>query len=205
MINSLFGTVSGKMPGHLFLEYNGIEWDILVSDKALDIIAPVGNTAKIFTYLQHTDQLMNLFGFPSVEDRNLFFDLLKVDGIGPKAALKILSNTTSQNLASVIDSGDVGVLEKIPGIGKKTAAKMLLQLKGKLTLEDSSDKADGSGKSEFETVINGLSEMGYDKKLVKDAVNRLAAQKQKEGGFDGLSQTEKEDMLFRLCIVELAN
>ena len=47
MINSLFGTVSGKMPGHLFLEYNGIEWDILVSDKALDIIAPVGNTAKI--------------------------------------------------------------------------------------------------------------------------------------------------------------
>ena len=47
--------------------------------------------------------------------------------------------------------------------------------------------------------------MGYDKKLVKDAVNRLAAQKQKEGGFDGLSQTEKEDMLFRLCIVELAN
>lgn len=204
MINSLFGTVSGKMPGHLFLENNGIEWDILVSDKALDIIGPVGNTAKIFTYLQHTDQLMNLFGFPSVEDRNLFFDLLKVDGIGPKAALKILSNTTSQNLAAVIDSGDVGVLEKIPGIGKKTAGKMMLALKGKIKISESEGSKNSGFSNGFSDVINSLAAMGYDKKIVEQQVSLLLEELQSSPGFSEKSQKEKEDIIFRRAIVGLS-
>src|SRR5574344_2990589 len=111
MFNSLTGTITGKLPA-------------------------VGETGRIYTWMQHTDVLMVLYGFASTSDRALFLDLLKVDGIGPKGALKIMSNVSPSELTAVLDSGNLAALEKIPGVGKKTAGKMLLQLKGKLTIQE---------------------------------------------------------------------
>ncbi|MCR4823068.1 MAG: Holliday junction branch migration protein RuvA [Treponema sp.] len=136
MFNSLTGIITGKFPQKLFLDVNGVEWDLIVPDTTLDDLPKLGEKARVFTWLQHTDSAMALYGFASSKDRDLFFDLNKVDGVGPKSAVKIMSSIQRDQLIASLENGDLAALEKIPGLGKKTAQKMLLALKGKLTLDE---------------------------------------------------------------------
>lgn len=204
MFNSISGIITGKFPKQLLIENNGIEWDICVPDSNLDMFGTVGSEAKVFTWLQHTDVSMALYGFASAEERTLFFDLLKVDGIGAKGAVKIMSSVSSGRLTEVLENGDVEMLEKIPGVGKKTAGKMLLALKGKLSLSSTVRVVDLGKNSEFSDVIDSLSSMGYDKKLVEQKVLQLVEVLKGDKDFASKSQKEKEDILFRRVIVELA-
>lgn len=204
MFNSISGIITGKFPKQLFIENNGIEWDICVPDSNLDMFGTVGSEARVFTWLSHTDVSMALYGFASAEERSLFFDLLKVDGIGAKGAVKIMSSVSSGRLTEVLENGDVEMLEKIPGVGKKTAGKMLLALKGKLSLSSTVRVVDLGKNAEFSDVIDSLSSMGYDKKLVEQKVLQLVEVLKGDKDFASKSQKEKEDILFRRVIVELA-
>jgi len=204
MFNSITGIITGKFPKQLFLDNNGVEWDICVPDSNLDMLPPVGSEAKVYTYLQHTDVLMSLYGFASNDERTLFFDLLKVEGIGPKAAVKIMSSVSSSRLMEVLERGDVEMLEKVPGVGKKTAAKMMLALKGKLSLSETSNVVRVEKPVEFADVITSLASMGYDKRLVEQKVAQLVEELSKDAGFSDKSQKEKEDLIFRRAIVSLA-
>ena len=76
MFNSLTGIITAKFPKQVFIDTNGVEWDLCVPDSNLDMLPPVGSEARIFTWLQHTDQLMTLYGFASADERSLFLDLL---------------------------------------------------------------------------------------------------------------------------------
>ncbi len=202
MFNSITGTITGKFSKQLFLENNGIEWDLVVPDSNLELLPPVGEKTKVYTWIQHTENAMALFGFSSAEERSLFFDLLKVDGVGPKGAVKIMSSATSGELKQTLESGDVALLEKIPGIGKKTAGKMMLALKGKLTLQQDSQTITITKQSEFADVVNSLVSMGYDRRQVEQKVAEISATEEKL--LNGKSQKEKEDIVFRKAIVELA-
>ena len=204
MFNSIIGIITGKFPKQVFLENNGIEWDICVPDSNLEMLPPVGSEARIFTYLQHTDMIMSLFGFASADERTLFFDLLKVEGIGPKGAIKIMSSVSSGRLMEVLERGDVEMLEKVPGVGKKTAAKMMLALKGKLSLSETSTVVRVEKTVAFGDVINSLATMGYDKRLVEQKVAQLVEELSKDADFEGKSQKDKEDLIFRRAIVSLA-
>ena len=205
MFNSLTGIITGKLPKQLFLDTHGIEWDICVPDSNLELLPTVGSEAKVYTWLQHTDVLMTLYGFASAEERTLFLDLLKVDGVGPKGALKIMSSASSSRLTEILERGDVEMLEKIPGVGKKTAGKMMLQLKGKLTLSQTSNVVRYEKPAAFADVIESLASMGYDKRLVEQKVAFLAeAISAADPTFADKPQKEKEDLIFRRAIVELA-
>lgn len=205
MFNSITGIITGKFPKQVFLQSsNGIEWDICVPDSNLEMLPPVGNEAKIYTYLQHTDMIMSLFGFASADERTLFFDLLKVEGIGPKGAIKIMSSVSSSRLMEVLERGDVEMLEKVPGVGKKTAAKMMLALKGKLSLSETSNVVRVEKPVAFADVINSLATMGYDKRVVEQKVAQLIEVLNTDSSFENKSQKEKEDIIFRRAIVELA-
>ena len=206
MFNSLNGIITGKFPKQVFIDTNGVEWDLCVPDSNLDMLPPVGNEARIFTWLQHTDQLMTLYGFASAEERTVFLDLLKVDGVGPKGAVKIMSAVSSGRLMDVLEKGDLEMLEKIPGVGKKTAGKMMLTLKGKLTLRESSagDVVRLAAASPYADVIMSLASMGYDKKMVEQKLAQLLESLTNDAAFTGKSQKEREDILFRRAIVELA-
>ena len=204
MFNSITGIITGKFPKQVFIENNGIEWDICIPDSNLEMLPPVGNEAKIYTYLQHTDVLMTLYGFASADERTLFFDLLKVEGIGPKGAIKIMSSVSSGRLMEVLERGDLEMLEKVPGVGKKTAAKMMLALKGKLSLSETSTVVRVEKPVAFADVINSLASMGYDKRLVEQKVASLVEVLSSDSGFANKSQKEKEDLIFRRVIVELA-
>ena len=202
MFNSITGIITGKFPKQIFLDNNGIEWDICIPDSNLDKLPSVGSEAKVYTWLQHTDMAMCLYGFSSFEERTLFLDLLKVDGVGPKGAVKIMSSASSSELMNILENGDVGHLEKIPGVGKKTAGKMMLALKGKLTLSQERDTLRIPKASIFADVIASLVSMGYDRKTVEQKIAELSVQM--EAQLNNKSQKEKEDMLFRKAIVELA-
>ena len=202
MFNSLTGTITGKFPKQVFLDTHGIEWDLCVPDSNLDKLPSVGSEAKVYTWLQHTDMAMCLYGFSSFEERALFLDLLKVDGVGPKGAVKIMSSASSSELMNILENGDVGLLEKIPGVGKKTAGKMMLALKGKLTLSQERETIRIPKASIFADVIASLVSMGYDRKTVEQKIAELSVQM--EAQLNNKSQKEKEDMLFRKAIVELA-
>ncbi len=204
MFNSLSGTITGKLPQKLYLDTNGIEWDICVPDSSLNRMPPVGQVAKVYTWLQHTDALMNLYGFADENERYLFFDLLKVDGIGPKGALKIMSNISCGDLAGILDSGDLDKLQKVPGVGKKTAAKMLLQLKGKLSFADDGASVAHSVSVPYSDVVDALTSMGYDKKRCEAVVSRLATEFDKDESFCQKNKAEKEDIIFRQALVEMA-
>jgi Holliday junction DNA helicase RuvA len=205
MFNSLSGTITGKFPQKVYIDTHGIEWDVSVPDVTLDEIPAVGQQGKIYTWMQHTDVLMVLYGFASVEERTLFLDLLKVDGIGPKGALKIMSNVSAQELVTVLDDGNLAALEKIPGVGKKTAGKMLLQLKGKLSLENNQNSNSvRADTSPYADVIAALANMGYDRKDAEQTVGEIAAAVKNDEAYHNSSAKEIEDTVFRRAIVELA-
>lgn len=204
MFNSIRGTLTGKFPQRIFIENGGIEWDICVPDSNIDCLPALGSEVKIFTWLQHTDAFMNLFGFSSAEERSLFSALLKVDGVGPKGAIKIMSNVSSEKLTAILENADVALLEKIPGVGKKTAAKMILALKGKLTFTEDEKTIRARKDSRFSDVIASLAEMGYEKNVAEQKVLQLADLLSADQSFSSKPQKEQEDIIFRRVIVELA-
>lgn len=205
MFNSITGIITGKFPKQLFLDNNGIEWDICMPDSNLEMVGVVGSEAKVYTWLQHTDMVMCLYGFATADERSLFLDLLKVDGVGPKGALKIMSSVSSGRLMEVLENGDLEMLEKIPGVGKKTAGKMMLTLKGKLKISESAGQVVRvTAASPYADVVNSLASMGYDKRTVEQKVAQLVEEMSKDEAFGNKSQKEREDLLFRRAIVSLA-
>ena len=203
MFNSVTGKITGKFPQQLFLENNGIEFDFLMPDTSLEKIGSVGDTVKVFTWLYHKEDSMRLFGFSSVNDREFFLDLLKVNGVGPKVAVKILSKISCNELAKALDNEDIALIEKVQGIGKKTAQKMMLTLKGKLTLNDENYGIREKPKLKWQDVITALINMGYDKKNIESVIEKIEIDAKKEIA-EFSNDTQKEEFIFRRAIVELA-
>ena len=191
MFNSITGIVTAKSAKLLYLENNGIEWEINVPDSNLEMLGSTGSEVKVYT-------------FATEQERSVFFDLLKVDGVGPKGALKIMSSVSSGRLLEVLENGDLEMLEKIPGVGKKTAGKMMLTLKGKLKISESNVGVNVSFSNSYADVINSLAAMGYDKRIVEQKVNQLVEELNVSPGFSEKTQKEKEDLIFKRAIVGLA-
>jgi Holliday junction DNA helicase RuvA len=204
MFNSLCGTITAKFSRTVCLETGGVEWEISVPDSALDALPAPGEKARLYTWLYHREDAMQLYGFPSVSDRLLFFDLLKVDGVGAKAALKIMSSISSEQLRAAIDNEELARLEAVPGLGKKTAQKMMLALKGKLTFSDTGSRRAAAQASPWQDLVAALANMGYDRREAADAIDRLAAGLAGDAAFGAKSREAKEEFLLRRAIVELA-
>ncbi|MBO5137218.1 MAG: Holliday junction branch migration protein RuvA [Spirochaetaceae bacterium] len=205
MFNSLNGTITAKLPQTLYLETGGIEWDISMPDTALNSLPSVGEKVRVYTWLQHREDSMKLFGFSSKEERSAFLDLLKVDGVGTKGALKILSGISLTQLSAALDSQDLAQLERLPGVGKKTAQKMMLTLKGKLTLDTNIGQMQqrlSNIPPQWQDVTTALTEMGYDRRSCEEVIIKL--QHELSADFEGKTQAQKEEIMFRKAIVELA-
>jgi Holliday junction DNA helicase RuvA len=211
MFNSMYGTLTAKFPRTVYLETGGVEWEILVPDSALDALPGVGENARVYTWLYHREDQMSLYGFASPDDRLLFFDLLKVEGIGAKGALKILSSISSEQLRAAIDHEELARLEAVPGIGKKTAQRMMLALKGKLTFPEEARAKGVPAVKPWQDIVSALTGMGYDRRDTEAVVARLADEIEQNKAaspaaaeFAAMSRESKEEILFRRAIVELA-
>jgi Holliday junction DNA helicase RuvA len=164
MFNSITGEITSRGEERLCVQTGGVEWDLVVPRKSLDRLPPVGQVAKVFTHLVHREDAMRLYGFSDPAERALFLDLQKVEGVGPRGALKILSGVDREQFSQALDRDDVDALSAVPGIGKKTSQKIILTLKGKLT-----STADFPGRSVEEDIATALMGMGFDRKTAKAA------------------------------------
>lgn len=130
MIGSVRGQlVSISNNGQVVIEVNGFGLNIIVSNNTLGKINNLNNEVKLFTYLNVREDELSLFGFFSEEEKRMFINLITVSGIGPKAAITILSGLSLNALALAIISQDIKTLSKIKGVGKKTAERIILELK----------------------------------------------------------------------------
>lgn len=132
MISYLKGTLAGSDALSAVVEVNGIGFQVGMSTKSLAKLPQAGKPVRIYTVLQVREDDMSLYGFTSQEERETFTQLVNVSGIGPKVALAILSTFTPTELADAILNEDVTSITRIPGIGKKSASRIVLELKGSL-------------------------------------------------------------------------
>lgn len=132
MISYLKGTLAGSDALSAVVEVNGIGFQVGMSTKSLAKLPSAGKPVRVYTVLQVREDDMSLYGFATQEERETFTQLINVSGIGPKVALAILSTFTPTELADAILNEDVTSITRIPGIGKKSASRIVLELKGSL-------------------------------------------------------------------------
>ena len=125
---------------HIVIEAGGIGYQVFISLQTFDYLPSVGENLKIYTYLYLREDAMILYGFLTKDDLELFKLLISVSGIGPKGGLAILSTLEADDLRFAILSGDAKAISKAPGVGGKTAQRVILELKDKLKLEDAFEK-----------------------------------------------------------------
>ncbi len=191
MINSLTGKITGKHQGCILFQCGPIEWSLLVSDTTRSSLPGVGTECLVFTYMHHREDQFFLVGFSDELERQLFLDLISVSGIGPKQGLKILSGISSTLLTEAIRHDDITALSKVPGLGKKTAQKVILSLKGKLVEPPSAEQP-----QDETDMIEALVQMGYDRQQVKKAVRELTA----NIDFTGMDTSQREVRIMKEAI-----
>ncbi len=126
------GIIEEKNENTVILNCNGVGYEIFASTTTLNNLANAGEVATVYTYLHVREDAFQLFGFANKEEKALFLELITVSGIGAKSAIQLLSGTSVNGLITAIVTGDVKLIASIKGIGKKTAERIILELKGKL-------------------------------------------------------------------------
>jgi holliday junction DNA helicase RuvA len=132
LIAFLEGTVVDKAGDRVVVEVAGTGYEVLVPAQTLARMPSVGRSARVFTRLQIRDEAMVLYGFSSVEERLLFDQLITVSGVGPKMALAVLSVLTPEALRRAVSAGDTAALTLVPGVGKKVAGRLIVDLKDRI-------------------------------------------------------------------------
>ena len=132
MIARLTGVVAEKGADHAVLDVNGVGYRVQLSAVSLSALPPVGERVSLRTYTHVRDDALQLFGFASNEEESVFRELISVKNVGPRAAQNILSGIEARELARAVAEEDVARLTKVPGVGKKTAERLVLELKEKL-------------------------------------------------------------------------
>lgn len=140
MISYVRGEVAAFEAEKVIIDVNGIGYGIYMSQQAMGCLPMIGSEVKLYTYFSVKEDSMQLFGFLSKDELDVFRLIIGVNGIGPKGGLGILSVLTPNDLRFAVMSKDVKAISAAPGIGKKTAEKLILELKDKLSIEDALDQ-----------------------------------------------------------------
>lgn len=169
----MYAYIKGKLAeintDHIVIEAGGIGYQVFISLQTFDYLPSVGEDLKIYTYLYLREDAMILYGFLTKDDLELFKLLISVSGIGPKGGLAILSTLEADDLRFAILSGDAKSISKAPGVGGKTAQRVILELKDKLSLEDAFEaktehvqkNAAAAGGSVKNDAVMALTALGY--------------------------------------------
>lgn len=171
MIYSLYGKLAEKKENFFVIEIGGIGFLIKTSLNALKSLPQIGQPVNVFTYLHVREDALDLYGFLNQEDLDFFGMLISISGIGPKSALGILSVEKVEKLKAAISEGRSELLTKVSGVGKKTADRIILELRGKLK-QDQSEKIVGLMESDHD-IIEALANLGYTKEQARNALGKV--------------------------------
>lgn len=171
------GTLQNKQSDFIVLESNGIGYKIFTSLSTLNDLGAFGDEIIIYTHLYVREDIINLYGFGSKEELSMFELLISVSGVGPKAAISLLSCISPSKFSLAVVTDDVKTLTKAPGIGNKMAQRIILELKDKIKKENITDTgskfdvADGKGDTKVSEAISALMVLGYTSSEASKAVS----------------------------------
>jgi len=173
MIGRISGILLDKTPPLALIDCNGVGYECEVPMSTFYLLPQVGEKVTLLTHFVVREDAQLLFGFGTNQERLMFRQLLKVNGIGAKSALAILSGLSIDELIQAVSLQEAGLLTRVPGIGKKTAERLLLELKDKFTL-DSALSIKGSGMTSIsQDVLNALIALGYNERESLNAAKSL--------------------------------
>lgn len=175
MIGRLSGVLLEKNPPQLLIDCQGVGYEVDVSMTTFYNLPQLGERVTLFTHLAVREDAHLLYGFGSQEERKLFRQLIKISGVGARTALSILSGMSVADLAQAVTLQETGRLIKIPGIGKKTAERLLLELKGKLGAELGTVGGVAMAPDANSDILNALLALGYSDKEALLATKNLPA------------------------------
>ena len=173
------GSLEMKSSGYIVIDINGLGYKIFMSQNNIDSIGELHNIIKVFTYVKVREDDISIFGFKTQEELKMFELLISVSGVGAKSALVMLSCIEPSDFAIAVISNDVKVLTKVPGIGNKSAQRIILELKDKLKEDQLEEKLKDSSKrlkdnsENINEAISGLMVLGYSKKDIEKAFEHL--------------------------------
>lgn len=164
MYNYIKGSIKKVTPKYIVVENNNIGYEI-ITPNPYSFSLDKDETIYIYQYVK--EDLICLYGFKSEDEKDMFLRLISVSGIGPKSALTILASLTIDEIINAIESGDAPYLKKIPGIGQKASLQIILDLKGKLSYNKTTDSP------KLELITDALISLGYNKKDISKVVENL--------------------------------
>ena len=174
MIGRLTGVVAEKAPPQILMDCHGVGYEVWVPMSTFYHLPAMGESTTLLTHFVVREDAQILFGFLTSSERDAFRQLIKISGVGPRTALGILSGLSVSDLAKAIQAQEADFLVKIPGIGKKTAERLLLELKGKLDLLCEPEQTDQKSRhGEQGDVLQALVALGYSEKEANLALKSL--------------------------------
>lgn len=188
MIGRLSGTLLEKNPPQILVDVQGVGYELDVPMSTFYNLPALQEKVVLHTHFVVREDAQLLYGFATHEERIAFRQLLKISGVGPKLALSVLSGLSLGDLSLAVANKDAGRLTKIPGVGKKTAERLLLELQGKFTVAGASVAQGAPATSSAGDIVNALLALGYNEKEADWAARQLP----KEAGVsDGIRQALK--------------
>lgn len=173
MIASIRGNLTFKSPNYLIIDVGGIGYQVFVPLSSYYSLPKLGDSVKLNIHTHLREDSIQLYGFLSKEEKELFLCLIGVTGIGPKLALNILSGISPSDLVKAISEGNLLALNTIPGVGRKTAERLVLELKEKIgPLQVEEMKVQGDGQT-YEDALSALVNLGYKKSHAEDALKQF--------------------------------
>jgi len=175
MIGRLHGKLLSKHPPQVLVDVGGIAYDVDVPMSTFFNLPASGETVTLHTHLVVREDAQVLYGFATLEERAAFRELIRISGVGARTALAVLSGMSVADLARAVAAQETGRLVKVPGIGKKTAERLLLELKGRLAEPLPGAAGFAPASRDAADVLNALVALGYSEKEASAAVKGLAA------------------------------
>ena len=185
MIDSIKGTLVKKKPTSVIIDIGGIRLGVPITLATFEKIPDPNQAVELLTYLHVREDIMELYGFYDNHERDVFMQLNSISGIGPRSAMNILSGTNPIEFKKKIIDSDVASLTSIPGIGTKTAKRIIVELKDKFTDQETGSDLDfllvSSAKDKIDDVTKVLISLGYKRSAINQVIKKLVS---KENGID---------------------
>ena len=181
MIAFVSGILEMKLNGYVVIEVGGIGYKVFMSEASIENLGNIGDKVKVYTHYHVREDDISLYGFLTMEELNMFELLISVSGVGAKSALNTLANIAPSSFALAVISNDTSKLVKIPGVGAKTAARIILELKDKIknqnmvnnTKENSMETNNIETNEELNEAISALQVLGYNRKDIEKALEKI--------------------------------
>ncbi len=199
MIDQLHGLVEKKTTNFAIIFVNGIGYKVMMSINGLDSLPSKGSDTVVLTYLHVREDMMDIYGFKDEKERKTVHLLISISGIGPKLALTILSGIVPSKLKDRVIAGDVTTLTSVPGVGAKTAKRIIVELKEKFMKKNEDSlgfvESELSEPQMFKDVVNALMSLGYNQNHARKACSELGKKGELSGKLESVIKKALKELM----------